>query len=698
MIDNRWPLALAVGTLVTRVAYIASVARDPFFGYLRHVPDSHFFNNWAQEIASGSWLGGDGVFFIGPLYAYFLASIYRLVGPDLIAVRIVQVILEIASALFIYGFARRAVGERAARVAGVIWALYLPAIFFSSLVLPVSLGTFLITASFYFLARGVEGRWWSVAAAGSLLGLAALDRGNLLLYALASIPVFLIRIWRIRWSLLLAYFIPIITIILAVTVRNGVVAGDFVPISSQAGLNFYIGNSAPAKGIYWSPGDVFDIGPAELNRDLATFIAEKQEGRELRPSEVQRFWLGEGLAWLADNPRDAAALYGRKLRLLVNDYEPSLNVDFYFMKFISPAHRFQVPWFGFVLPFAIIGLVVGWRKAPLARVFGAVFVLAYALSVLLFFVSARYRLLMVPMLIVFAAFSLVGLYDLWRKWRWRAAAATTAAAVALSTLSAWPIPDLPRDYGFGQTYYRYGKYYFELEDYERATSYFYKSTVASPELYQSVLMLALSYERLGRFDDALAMYEHGIRLAPDKPMMFHNYGVALARAGRYGEAVAAFERAVEVDPGYWQSWLQLVDIFVIAGDYRLAELACRNAVEILPEDAGLRVRHAELFLQMGRAAEALTAARTAINIDARIPGANLIAGGVYYEKGDYRKALGYLEREAVLQPGSAKVSSLLALTYFNLGDLESSRRAYETRLELGGSRDPAFEKEVGMTP
>ena len=137
IMDNRWPLALAVATLATRAVYLASVVHDPFFGYLRHIPDAFFFNNWAQGIASGDWWGGDDVFFIGPLYAYFLGIIYRLIGPQLTVVRVIHIALEIGSALFIYGFARRAVGERAAKVAGVIWVLYLPAIFFSTFVLPV---------------------------------------------------------------------------------------------------------------------------------------------------------------------------------------------------------------------------------------------------------------------------------------------------------------------------------------------------------------------------------------------------------------------------------------------------------------------------------------------------------------------------------------------------------------------------------
>ncbi len=695
--DNRWPLALAVATLATRAVYLASVVHDPFFDYLRHIPDAFFFNNWAQGIASGDWWGGDEVFFIGPLYAYFLGIIYRLIGPQLTVVRVIHIALEIGSALFIYGFARRAVGERAAKVAGIIWVLYLPAIFFSSFVLPVSLDIFLITGSFYLLARGVEGRWWNFAGAGALLGLAVLDRTNLLVFVAAAVPLFLVYVKRLGWRRVVSYFAPIAVIVLAVTLRNGVVGGDFALVSSQGGLNFYLGNSPNATGVYWNLGEVYQGRPAELNKNLATLIAREFEGRDMKPSEVSRWWMSNGLAWLRDHPGDAAGLYWRKMRYFFNDYEVSLNVDFYFIKFISPFHRVQIPWFGFVFPFAVIGLAAGWRKSPFARTAGVLFVVMYALSVLVFFVSARYRLPMVPILIAFAGAGLVLWYDLWRRWRWRSAAALTAAAVVLGACVMWPPPGIRRDGAFGQSYYRYGKFYFDQGEYEETVSYLKKATELTPEMYQGFTMLGMAYENLGQLDTALEIFWRGTIVAPDKAEMHYNLAIALVRGGNLGQALPSLYRAVELEPSYAAAWMQLAEVYIGLGDYRRAELAYRRVVELSPGDGSVLYRYAELQLQMGRVAEALTYAQAAVEANPNLPGPGFIIGRVYYRNDDYLAALKYFEREAGLQPTSSELFGFLAASYGKLGEVERGRAAYRDYLSLGGARDPAFERDAGIS-
>ncbi|UCH79475.1 MAG: tetratricopeptide repeat protein [Candidatus Coatesbacteria bacterium] len=693
---NWWPLVLAALTVATRAVYLATVAGDPFFSYLRHIPDAFFFNNWAQGIASGDWLGGDDVFFIGPLYAYFLALIYKLIGPHLTVIRFLHIGLEVGTALFLFGFTRRALGERAAKIAGVIWVLYLPAIFFSSFILPVSLDIFLIAGSFYFLARGAEGRVGNVVAAGALLGLAALDRGNLLIFVAAAVPLFLCYLKRLTWRRLLGYFAPVIFLVGVVTVRNAVVGKDLVLISSQGGLNFYLGNSERATGVYWNLGQIYQGRPEELNRDLATSLAEEQEGRELKPSEVQRRWFLNALTWARDNPGDLARLYWRKFRFLLNDYEVSLNVDFYFMKFISPFHRVQVPWFAFVMPFGVLGMLLTARKSTFVQKAAIIFVAAYGLSVLLFFISARYRLPAIPILIAFAGAGLARWYEAWRRWRWRAAAAMTAAAVVLGAFAVWPLSGVKRDGAFGQSYYRYGKFYFDEGNYEKAISYFHRSTRLSPEMYQAFLMIGISYEEMGQPDTALTAFYHGTLAAPDNATMHFNFAVALARQKMLRESIPSLHRALELEPEYGEAWMQLAEVYIGLGEFRRADGAYRNALAFSPPSAQLFYRFAELQYQLGNAAEAASWAEAAIKQEPGFPGPGLLLGRILYESGEFAAALPYFEREAALQPGNPRVFAFMSALYVETGNLELAHSAYRDYLAAGGGRDEAFERATGF--
>ncbi len=692
---NRWALGLAAAAVVARGIYLASVTHDPFFGYLRHIPDAFFFNNWAQEIASGDWLG-DGVFFIGPLYAYFLGIIYKLIGPHLTVVRLVHIALDGASAVFIYGFGRRVFGEWPARVAGILWVVYLPAIFFSSFILPVSLDVFLITASFYFLARGVAGRRWNFAAAGTLVGVAALDRANLLLFAAAAVPVFLIYLRRLGGRRLAAYFLPLVAILFAVTLRNGLVAGDWVVVSSQGGVNFFLGNSATATGTYWNLGEIGQGRPQALNRDLARVIAEERVGHPMKASAVSRWWMGQAFSWLRGHPGDAARLYAKKLRFLLNDFEVSLNVDYYFMKFVTPFHRVQLPYFGFVLPFAVLGWALGWRRSPFPRTVAAVFVVAYGLSVMAFFISARYRLPMVPLLLVFAGAGFVRVIDEWRAWRWRTAAALTVVAMAVGTFAMWPLSNARRDGAFGQSYYRYGKFYFDAGEYEKAVSYFRRAMAQAPEIYYTYVLLGIAYERLGQSDTAMDVFRRGVLVAPYKAEVNYNYGVSLVRAGRAREALPFVARATALAPDYLDAWFELGEVYIGLGDFRRAEGAYRQTLRLAPENARFQLRMAEILTREGRTEEALPFAHAAAAAEPSLAGANYILGRWYYQRGDYQTALTYLSREVDIAPASAPALALLAGAHMKLGHVAQARAVYRTYLSRGGRRDLNFERDAGV--
>jgi tetratricopeptide (TPR) repeat protein len=693
--ERRWPLALAAATAAVRAVYLLSVSGDPFFQYLRHIPDSFFFNNWAQGITSGDWLG-KGVFFIGPLYPYFLAGIYKLFGPDLTLVRVVHVALDAGSALFLYGFGRRVMGEWPGRVAAILWAVYLPAIFFSSFVLPVSLDIFLISASFYLLARGAEGRARYMAGAGALLGFAALDRTNLLVFAAAAVPVFIIYIRRLGWRRLAYYFAPIILIIGVVTARNAAVGGDAVIVSSQGGVNFFLGNSARAKGTYWNLGAIGQGRPEELNRDLARALAEEEEGRRMKPSEISRWWFKKGVNWIKENPGDAALLYWRKFRFFTSDFETSLNVDFYFMKFITPFHRVQLPYFGFLFPFGVLGLLLGWRRPSFARTTAALFVVVYSLSVMAFFISARYRLPVVPLLMVFAGAGLTRLISLWRAWRWRPAAALTAAAMALGTFSMWPLKQADRDGAFGQSYYRYGKYYFDEGDYEKAVPYLRKSARLAPEIYGTNVLLGISYDRLGQHDTALVSFYQAYAEAPHVPEVRYNLGVALIRGGQVAEGVAYLERAVKMAPDYVEAWQHLADVYSAAGNLPGAEVAYRRLLDLTPGDPRVAMNLAEVLSRQGRGDEAVTYAARALAVNPAAPGANFLIGRWYFTSGDYLTAGEYMRAELARDPSSAQAWAALAMSYLELGDARGAADAYNRYLREGGQRDPAFERDAGL--
>lgn len=290
-------IGLAVGV---RVAYTLASRESPFFDHLDL--DSRFYDLWAREIAAGDWIG-TRVFFMGPLYPYFLAIVYKIAGPGLLTVKIVQGVLGGLSAGLTFLLAREIFGKVAGLIAGFLAAVYVPFIFYdSSLLFPV-LATLLNTAMLYFLYRGVlRGGEGDYLLAGLLAGLSAAGNASVLAFgppAFAFILLYGKAPFRRKSRKAAVFVVGVALIVAPIMLRNAVLGKDFVPLTSNAGLNLFIGNNEKSTGAYVKPLelDVYEDPEGEG-------IAEAALGRELKPSEVSAYWRGRALRYIRANPGD----------------------------------------------------------------------------------------------------------------------------------------------------------------------------------------------------------------------------------------------------------------------------------------------------------------------------------------------------------------------------------------------------------
>ena len=138
---------LAAGLFVTalaiRLVHLGTVGEAPFFDLL--ILDSTMYDEWGRGLLSGDLRVG--VFFQDPLYAYFLAVIYRVFGPAVQPVFLVQSVLGACIAPTLMIVTLRSLGRTTAVVAGVIAAIYLPAVYYDGLLLKTSLSMFFVAVT-----------------------------------------------------------------------------------------------------------------------------------------------------------------------------------------------------------------------------------------------------------------------------------------------------------------------------------------------------------------------------------------------------------------------------------------------------------------------------------------------------------------------------------------------------------------------
>jgi pentatricopeptide repeat protein len=516
----RWSLGIFAVALGVRALHLWQIRSAPFFPLM--IGDAEAYDAWAERIAGGDWLG-EGVFYQAPLYPYFLAAIHTLVGREALVVRGAQAVLGALSCVLLAGAGWRLVSPAAGVLAGLLLALYAPAIFFDTLVQKSVLDLFLLCLALWLFGVLTERprplAWLSL---GLALGALALTRENALVvvvpflgYALAgrggggpgaraAPPARRLAAAGLLVAGMAAALLP-------VGVRNRVVGGEFHLTTSQLGPNLYIGNNERATGLYEPLR--FEHGHARFERTDATEIAEEALGRTLSPAEVSAYWVERSLAWIAAHPARWLGLLARKAALTWNTVEIADSEDLYAWAEHSTPLRLagRVAHFGILAPLALVGVWVTWgerrRLWPLHLLIAIL-----AASVAVFFVSARYRFPLVPFLVLFAAAGVAGFGRFWREAAPGRRRTCLAAAVLGAAFCNWPLVSAAD---------------------MRATTY---NNVAN------------ALARAGDFDGAVAYYRRALDVDPDFALAHTNLGVILMHQGRHDEAATHWERALAIEP------------------------------------------------------------------------------------------------------------------------------------------------------
>jgi len=644
---RRALLGIWLVALLLRGVYVWEISRTPFADL--RLGDAEAYHEWAQRIAGGEWLGR-GVFYQAPFYPYFLSVIYRLLGDSTTTVRVIQAIIGAFSCVLLASVGVSLFG-RAGAIAGMLLAIYPAAIYFDGLLEKTSLVIFFTAALLAMLAVPPERvSMRHRLATGIALGLLALTRENALLLA----PIVLLWSWvgsssglspARRAADTTAFVAGVVIVLLPVGLRNHAVGGEFHLTTSQFGPNFYIGNHAGATGTYEPlvPGH----GSAADERQDATRLAEEAAGHKLGPAEVSRFWTGRGLADIRTKPAEWLRLAGRKLALTFNAVEiaDTESRDVYAES--SRVLRVLRP-FGFdvLLGLATFGALVTaqiWRRAWWLYAIAA----TYAVSVALFYVLERYRIPIVPALMVMAAGAVTHPQVL------RGTTARTAVALgaAILVVAGARVP-LADEHRARATHYiaiagvlsrDAGRFADAMHFYERAIA-------VEPDAPAAHFGLGVLLVKMRRVEDAIPHFRSAVRLRPDYAEAHYDLALALAATGRAQDALGEYDAAVRLRPEHVETRLALAKTFLTLDQ---PERAAREYEHVLAADAGnmrALLGAGVALAKMGRAEEALSIYRRALAIDPNEPDVHNNIGFTLAQSGRLADAVPHFERALALNP------------------------------------------------
>jgi len=182
-------LGIFLLALTVRLIYLWQIRSSPFFDM--PVADAGWHDSWARSLLQQHWTYGQ-VFFRAPLYPYFLAAVYALLGQGYLMARVAQAVLGSLSCLLVYALAGRLFSRSVALAAGVAASLYGMLIFFDAELLIVVLIVFLdLMMLWLFIGRDDRPGWIRPLLAGLVLGLSITARPNIVLF----LPALFFWIW-----------------------------------------------------------------------------------------------------------------------------------------------------------------------------------------------------------------------------------------------------------------------------------------------------------------------------------------------------------------------------------------------------------------------------------------------------------------------------------------------------------------------
>jgi len=302
-------LLLLIGLLLRTGALLGTKAYEH--------PGAWEYGDIAQSIAAGNGFSRVARFSDSleptsshaPLYPYLLAFSYKTTGGA-VPLLILQIILSTITILLIHQTALLLFNRTAASISALFICLYPPLIYYSIKLTPTTLFLFLLASTILLILKLNNARRRTAIAAGFTLGLSILCNP----VAFSLIPAIILH-WIITGREILKQYIILFVITLLTlipwTIRNYAVHHSLIPITTQAGVNFWIGNNPHATGT-----DYYKVSSPEQG-DFVLMVetlprSTKQNLISYTEIERANFFLSEGMKFIKKEPAKFIILLGKK--------------------------------------------------------------------------------------------------------------------------------------------------------------------------------------------------------------------------------------------------------------------------------------------------------------------------------------------------------------------------------------------------
>jgi len=203
-------------------------------------------------------------------------------------------------------------------------------------------------------------------------------------------------------------------------------------------------------------------------------------------------------------------------------------------------------------------------------------------------------------------------------------------------------------------YIHLGSSYFALKRYGQAEkAYLHAKALADDSC--AACGLGMTYNALGRHEDAEKEFQRSMRLNPNDACPYAQSGTMYYDLGKYPEAIAAFKRAVGLWPSYG-SYMLLGNSYVYTRDYEPSIEAYKNAIQIDPKNKRAYYQLGIAYDYQQRYEESIKVYNEVLKIDPDHEGARYSLAVAYAAQHNKRAAI---EQYEILRKNNAESAPAL---------------------------------------
>lgn len=259
--------------------------------------------------------------------------------------------------------------------------------------------------------------------------------------------------------------------------------------------------------------------------------------------------------------------------------------------------------FGLIAPLALVGIILSHKNSKHVLLL-EIFLVVYMLSVVLFFVTARYRVPVIPVLILFSAYATDRFVYMIKKKN------TSELVKCLLVFLIILIPVNLEIPGYssenpGQAHYALGSVYSEKGDEVRAVEEFEKAIRYNPNLAEAYVNLGSIYGDQGKHELALEYYGRALEKGADSAFVLYNLGIEYQNHGLFDQAQEKYELSLSLRDDNPKVHYLLGEIYLKKGMVQEAKGEYEKTLRDDPRYALALYRLGVILHQMGKRKEAI---------------------------------------------------------------------------------------------